>query len=287
MQSDTIVGHWAAMFIVALGIGILASPAAASTVMPMNIQTMADHAGQVIVGKVAAIRSYWADADTPRRRIESEVTFEDVEYLKGANDQAKAAFTLTIPGGTVGEFSMHVGCAPKFAVGDKWILFLLPTYKTFPVVGLYQGAFLVRPDEKGVERVFEVRDGAIQPVTGLDEGGFVQVKAPHAPNVDERLRGQSGLRVVTNTPGEEPAGALSYEDFVGQIQPALAASRNHHLTEPAGKRVLMQKRAVPLVPAATDAATQQEEGAGPAPVTRGAGQAKPIEQPSRETAPSR
>jgi hypothetical protein len=31
MQSDTIVGHWAAMFIVALGIGILASPAAAKS----------------------------------------------------------------------------------------------------------------------------------------------------------------------------------------------------------------------------------------------------------------
>ena len=52
---------------------------------------------------------------------------------------------------------LFMASAPAFAAGEKWILFLLPTYKTFPVVGLSHGAFRVPTDTDGVERVFHGR----------------------------------------------------------------------------------------------------------------------------------
>ena len=188
----------------------LSASASASSVVPMTVPMLADHAGQVFWGQVTEVRSYWTDEP---RRIESQVTFTSVTYLKGALAGADDRFTLTVPGGKIGRLEMRIEGAPRFAVDESWILFVLPTYKTFPVVGLSQGALRIAAGPDGVERVYR----AGHPVVGLDEEGFVQVAG---------IEAQAALA----------AEALPYERFVEQLAPILAASRDHGLTEPAGRR---------------------------------------------------
>ncbi len=214
-----------------IAIAMLPIPGAfASTVVPMTVHTMADRAGQIVAGRIATVRSYWADRP---RRIETEVTLEQVTYLKGGHSEASGAFTLVVPGGTVGETEMRICCAPVFRSGEKWVLFVPPSYKTFPVVGLFRGAFRVTTDPTGIERVYS---SAAQPALGMAPGGFVRVAGgnmdPHdrliaAVNIEVRSRPSLWL--------DPPA--ISFEDFRSLIQPILDASRDHHLIEPAGRRI--------------------------------------------------
>ncbi|MFH0982072.1 MAG: hypothetical protein V2A79_11080 [Planctomycetota bacterium] len=244
-----------------------ASPAAASTVVPMNLESLADHAGQVIVGQVAAVRSYWVDGP---RRIESEIAFEQVEYLKGGLRDAAPTFTLTVPGGTVGEVHIEVCCAPSFATGDKWVLFLLPTYKTFPVAGLYQGAFLVRPDAQGIERVYHVRHGNPEPIAGFDAQGFGQVAGPQGGSAHEHLVGATNARMRPLSESNAPRAVMSYAAFLARIRPVLASSKDHLLTEPAGRPEGGLYRSTPLAQTAADRSTTAGDANTQTPVVRGA-----------------
>ena len=215
-----------------LAVLITAASASASTVSPMTVQTLSDHAGQVIVGRVASIRSYWADNP---RRIESEIHLETVEYFKGRLADSTGSFTLIVPGGKVGEMQMQIADAPTFAVGEKWVLFLLPTYKTFPVVGLHQGAFRVEADAAGVERIYLPEHDA---VIGIAPDGLLKSNKNDAHQPMTRMVGANDVQVrpVQNqTDSAQPA--ISLQDFRRQLSPILDASRNHPLTEPAGKRV--------------------------------------------------
>ena len=229
----------------AAAFALLASTAAAGTVVPMNLETLADHAGQVLVGRVVSVRSYWADPGAPGRRIESEVIFEQVEYHQGARRDSTPTFSLVVPGGTIGETQMRVCCAPQFAAGDKWVLFLLPTYRTLPVVGLYQGAFLVRPDADGVERVYQVRHRTAEPVMGLDSEGFIRAADRRRSPAHEHLVGATNA-VLKIEPGRTGAAeAMSYEDIIARIHSAVAHSRDHRLAEPAGRPERLCHRPAP------------------------------------------
>ncbi len=238
-----------AMVIAVVGIAACPLLAPASTVVPMNSATMADHAGQVIVGRVAAIRSYWLDDP---RRIESEITFEQVEYLKGRLHDSTPTFVLRVPGGTVGDTHMYVCCSPDFAVGDKWVLFLLPSYNTYPVVGLYQGSFLVEADAAGIERVYSCRHQTKQPIAGFDGDGFVEVRGEKAwmrSTIHDRLRETTNARVRSDAPDASPREAMTLDAFLSEIRPVLAASRSHDLTRAAGQPDTVHRTARPLVPA--------------------------------------
>ena len=197
----------------------------------------------MIVGRVTAVRPYWADDP---RRIESEVTFEQVEYLKGARPDSADAFSLIVPGGTVGTTRMTVCCAPEFTVGDKWLLCLLPTYKTYPVIGLYQGAFLIRPDVDGVERVVHRRHGREEPIAGIAANGYIRHSRKSSGSAHDHLLAATNVRLLAGPTQSDTAEAISYEDFVAQLRPVLAASHDHQLTQPAGRRVLVDYTAVPL-----------------------------------------
>ena len=232
-----------AHLIVAAVLGVvLALPADASSVVPMSVPTLADHAGQVIVGDVASTRSYWAQDP---RRIETEIAFEDVEYLKGRLAHSGSTFRLIVPGGTVGRTSERLAGAPTFAAGERWLLFLLPQYKTHPVVGIWQGAFRIESDAEGIERVY---DAGGRPIAGLSAAGFARVVRPGGGSAGEHLVGthNAWLRPAAARGGQ--AEPMAYEDFVRLIEPMLLGSKDYELAEPAGRRVLVQYHSVPLRP---------------------------------------
>jgi len=224
-----------------------AGMAEATTVVPMPLATLADHAGQVLLGEVVAARSYWTDNP---RRIETEVRLAAVEYLKGALPDALPEFTLIVPGGTVGTVTARVGCAPQFAVGDRWLLFLLPEYRVFPTVGVGQGAFRIRSDPGAAPRVYTADGDA---VAGIDDAGFLQtVRLRGGPVAETRVVGSRGLRVQPRRAAAPPP-ALTLDEFRARLAPILAASRDHALTQPAGRpaHAVWQARPLQAAPGAT------------------------------------
>ncbi len=217
--------------------------ACGSSVAPMPLTTIADSAAQVIQGEVASVRSYWADNP---RRIESEVTFKNVGYLKGQHTDSSPTFTLTVPGGTVGQMEMRICCAPTFVPGQQWVLFLLPTYKTFPVVGLYRGAFRIQSDADGIERIFS-SDG--QPVTGVNKDAMLEIAGcvNHDPHLV--VSKAHNVRLGLNLAAAGSDKAIALDDFIATITPVLNRSKDHQLTHNAGRRILVDYQATQLHPA--------------------------------------
>ncbi len=289
-----------AMFCSCVALAMHAGPARASTVAPMTIRELADLAGQVIAADVAAVQSYWHQA---RGRIETRVTLANVEYWKGEHPGATNAFTLVVPGGTLGKRQMRVCCAPHFEPGQRRVLFLLPEYKTFPTVGLGQGAFLVRQDAAGVDRVYV--DGGFA-VTGFDDDGYplltaggdqpgthaaqpggrapAAAKRRHAKSqpaaepaansprcVQDRLRGSSGPVVRDATAAA--AEPMTLAGFRSHVQPILDASRDHQMSRPAGEPLLVRLQPTSLKLSPRQNAIEEQTPVGePSASRRGKGQ---------------
>jgi len=259
----------------------LCGAAQASVVIPMTMAEIADNAGQVIVGDVTSVRSYWADNP---RRIESEVTLANVEYLKGRLADSSSTFNLIVPGGNVGEWGMHISDAPVFAEGEKCVLFILPTYRTFPVVGLSQGCFRAKAAEDGVERMYTAEG---EPVKGLGSDGFVQLTAKPTGSVMQHLVAENNVRVK---PPAEPATpreeAMSLADFKAMILPIIAASKSHQLTEPAGRPIFETSRSAQPLHRAGGPLPNNGPSAQPAtqgqPAPRGTGAAAQTQNPPRQ-----
>lgn len=203
----------------------------ASSVAPMTIQQMADHAGQVIVGTVSSANAYWSDE---HHRIETELVLRDVEYLKGRLETSDDSFRLVIPGGTIGEKIMSICCAPAPQVGQKWMFFLLPTYHSFPVVGIYSGAFRIQADAQGVERVYREVHGVLRGVTGIDDSGFIRTEQSQPAKASEKLVAAHRMRVVNSPANLRSPAVTSLAEFRELIAPTLAASKDHALAQPAG-----------------------------------------------------
>jgi len=220
-------------------VAVLCAPGAfGANVVQMSVETMADHAGQVIVGEVVSVRSYWAENP---KRIESEVQLSGISYLKGALPDSGDTFTLVVPGGRVDEWEVHLCCAPRLRVGQRWILFLLPTYKTFPVVGFYQGAFRIERGPNGIERVYDAAGGS---VLGVDSDGVVLSTRESKASAREHVTESEYVRFSPLTAAA--ADSLTYKAFRAQIQSVLDTSKSYALSEPAGRPVIVPIQAVPL-----------------------------------------
>ncbi|GJM24608.1 MAG: hypothetical protein DHS20C16_10230 [Phycisphaerae bacterium] len=220
---------------------VLAQVAEASQVVPMSLDQLADYSGAVIVGTVANVQSHWRENP---RRIESEVTFDAVTFLKGDRGAGNESFTLTVPGGKVGEMQMRVCCAPEFQSGDKWVLMLLPTYKTYPVAGIYRGALRVIRDGDGVERV---HNAVGRMVTGIDARGHLVVAGQSQKNAAQHLAAEHGVHLKSPAKREVASKkAMRLDDLVNALTPVLASSRKHALDQPAGVRVAADLRSVSL-----------------------------------------
>lgn len=213
----------------------------AGVTVPMSLETMADHSGQVISGIISEVHSYWADVP---RRIESEIILSGVEYHKGSLPQSGDTFKLIVPGGKVGDVAMHIGCAPTFSVGDRWLLFLLPSYKTFPVVGVSQGSFRIRPDNSGIQRVYG-NSGA--PILAIDEGRIVEGNVASSESTLEHVRSRHPGEPEIVEVASPDVKAMEYGDFVKAIRPVLDRSRSHELNEPAGRRIVFEYTPVPII----------------------------------------
>lgn len=99
--------------------------------------------GQVIlVGKVEALQSRWND---DRSLILTDVRLSVEQVVKGSADQKE--ITVVVPGGQVGDVGQTVSAVPRFAEGERVLLFLERDEKgAFQVVGGLQGKKAIEGD---------------------------------------------------------------------------------------------------------------------------------------------
>ena len=140
------VDHMKTKYLLPLAlIGVALVRATATVVMPVTFEQMVGQAELIFQGTVTNVKSVW-EGEGAQRHIETYVTFQVGESVKG---DAGTSYTIKILGGTVGDDTMVVVCAPKFQVGDREILFVEHNYDQFvPLVGIDHGRFQVQRDKE-------------------------------------------------------------------------------------------------------------------------------------------
>jgi hypothetical protein len=168
-------------------------PSASATVLlPADFTTVVAESVTIVHGRVVDVSS---GLTGPRRTIESLVTVQVIESLKGAA-AADTSVTFRVPNGQVGRYRRVLIGAPEFARGDEIVVFLQGRTPAIPTLyGLSQGVYRV------------VRDARAAPVV---------IPAPiSAP-------GTGAARVVRGDPGRRP---MPVDAFVRHVHTILGSRR--------------------------------------------------------------
>ena len=119
-----------------------------TTVIAPSFEELVRQADLIFQGKVTAVTSQWS-GEGAQRIIVSYVTLSVEDSLKGTPGPS---YTIRMLGGTVDGQTVAVADAPKFAVGDRDILFVEHNGSQFiPLVGIMHGRFRVERDSAGAE----------------------------------------------------------------------------------------------------------------------------------------
>ena len=137
-----------------LGLGL--SVTHATTVIPPTFDELVVRAELIFQGSVTNVRSQWV-GEGADRHITSYITFKVEDALKGAPG---TSYTIQMLGGTVDSETMEVSDSPKFAVGDRDILFVEQNGRQFvPLVGIMHGRFRVQREAKTGRDIVATNDG--------------------------------------------------------------------------------------------------------------------------------
>jgi hypothetical protein len=134
----------------AVGIAFVVLPVVlrATVIVPVEFRELVTIAPVIVHGRVVDVRSDWVDG---RRSVETFVTIEAAEYLKGNLGER---VTFKVPGGQLGRYRTVFVGAPEFQDGDEVILFLKGSGPSYPyIIGLSQGAFRVVADARSGRRM--------------------------------------------------------------------------------------------------------------------------------------
>jgi hypothetical protein len=117
--------------------------ASATVVFPADFTTVVTDSMTIVHGRVSDVS---AGLTGPRRTIESVVTLEVIDVLKGVSP-ADRTVTFRVPNGQVGRYRRVVVGAPEFARGDEVVVFLRGKAPAIPTLyGLSQGVYRVTHD---------------------------------------------------------------------------------------------------------------------------------------------
>jgi hypothetical protein len=171
--------------------GLGPPPMVASTVAAKSLHALCGEAADIFVATVEQVAVRWADG--ARSRIETQVTFGDLEILAGP---ARASRTLRFAGGELDGLRDEVAGMPQFAPGERVVVFARTEQSLSPIVGFHQGVFRIADSARGSVVLSAHR----LPVLGV-AGGTVQLGGATTP----------------------PDAALSLADFLDLVRRDLAA----------------------------------------------------------------
>lgn len=163
-----------------------AMPARATTVVAKSFADLCAEADLVFAGTVTGVETAWADA--AKQAIETRVTFGDLTWLRGG---PQATLTLRFAGGTLDGLSEEIAGVPRFATGDRVVIFARNGEFISPIVGFHQGLYRVVDGARGPAVV----DAEGHPVTGV-----------------------SGAAVRRGTPAAAPGAPLSLDAFLDGVR---------------------------------------------------------------------
>ncbi len=234
LSRQTIIGF----FILALGLSLLCSHSAATTILPVTFDESVSKAEQIFIGWVEEIRSEFNDDET---QIYTYVTFSVLETIEGTEPQ-DCRYTIRLTGGQVGEKHLVIVGMPEFEIDDMVLLFVHLNNKAMcPIVGWTQGYY--RIDAQETQMV--VTDYCHNPIVGVDDAGaLMRADSPAAaqrgyasPGVSVEEEGNAGTLVV-NQYNSLPV--MNLEDFVAVIQtrrtsigyePAVVSDQSSHVSD--------------------------------------------------------
>ena len=185
----------------------------------MTVKEVSDAAAVVVDGVVESATSYW---DLQRNTIFTNVRLVNVKRLKGPVGDEKGAYEFVVPGGRVGGKERIVTGGPRFAVGERWLLFLRTSFRIHPVIGIGCGAFRVAEDVNGQMKVLDVAGAEI---VGIDAQGLVQTRGVNRINGDGLVVGGTspGVRVV-EVGAAAPVQGMTMDEFMGRVLPVIESS---------------------------------------------------------------
>lgn len=123
---------------------LFGQPAAATTMLRIDLPELSQTANTVVHGTVRRVESRWSG---DRRRIVTDVEIEVTEALKG---QVGSTVLLIQPGGTVGDIGQTVHGLATFTPGEEVVVFLdRHGSRSFRVTGMAQGKYQVRRSADG------------------------------------------------------------------------------------------------------------------------------------------
>lgn len=130
--------------------------ARATTVISPTFDELVGKAELIFQGSVTNVRSQWV-GEGAERHIASYVTFRVEDALKG---QPGISYTIQMLGGTVDGETMEVSESPKFAVGDRDILFVEHNGQQFiPLVGIMHGRFRIQREAQTGREIVATNEG--------------------------------------------------------------------------------------------------------------------------------
>ena len=114
-------------------------PAAATTMLRMDVPELAQNSDTVVHGTVRRVESRWSG---DRRRILTDVEIEVTESLKG---QPGSTVLVVQPGGKMGDIGQMVHGMASFTPGEEVVVFLERRgASAFQLSGMSQGKYQVR-----------------------------------------------------------------------------------------------------------------------------------------------
>jgi hypothetical protein len=172
-----------------------AIPASATTYLPVTFDELVTRADVIFVGEVVDVRPF-ALATRDGEIIKTRVTFSVTDPLFGTTGLVEVFEFL---GGELNGVGMAVAEMPRFAIGDRRVMFASRERSINPIVGFTQGLLRVTRDASGVDRISTL-EGA-------------PLSAPES--------------IGTRIPGVTlaPAAAMRLSDLRDRITRALVAAR--------------------------------------------------------------
>jgi hypothetical protein len=156
-------------------------PLHATVLLPIEFRQLVVTSPVIVHGQVVDVRSDWVDG---RRAVETFVTVEAAEYLKGNLGEQ---VTFKVPGGQVGRYRTVFVGAPTFQPGDEVVLFLRTNGPSFPfIVGLSQGVFRIVTDAQSGRRLVTLP--ALLRLTGTDAARVVRGDPSRKPVPIDQFR---------------------------------------------------------------------------------------------------
>jgi hypothetical protein len=135
---------------------LIEKPAHASVARALRLEELTQRSRHVLVGEPLDAYSAWTRIGA-RKHIVTYTRIRTHEVLAGRDPQDSEVLVRTL-GGRVGELGELVHGEALLQLGERSVLFVMPSRDTLTVTGMAQGHYPLFKDVRGAERLLRSRE---------------------------------------------------------------------------------------------------------------------------------